>query len=116
DGRAAAETAEAAHTAAAQAEASARGPLETAERAVHRLEAEIRALTNLLRPQGNDLWPPLIDALKVQPGYAAALAAALGGDLDAPLDEAAPQHWRNLGEGTDSPPLPAGIALSNFVE
>ena len=116
DARASAETAEAAQTGASQAETAARGPLEIAERNVQRLEAEIRALANVLRPQGNDLWPPLIDALKVQPGYEAALAAALGDDLDAPLDEAAPQHWRDLGEVTDPPPLPAGIALSNFVE
>ena len=116
DARIAAEAAEATQTAATQAEAAARGPLEVAERNVHKLEAEIRALTNLLRPQGNDLWPPLIDALKVQPGYEAAIAAALGDDLDAPLDEAAPQHWRDLGEFAEAPSLPAGTPLSNFVE
>jgi chromosome segregation protein len=114
--RAEAESAEALHGTAAESESRARGPLEVAEREVQRLDAEIRALTNLLRPQGNDLWPPLIDALKVQPGYEAALAAALGDDLDAPLDEAAPQHWRDLDALEGAPPLPAGIALASFVE
>jgi len=116
DARRAAEAAEVTQAAATQAEGAARGPLEVAERNVHKLEAEIRALANLLRPQGNDLWPPLIDALKVQPGYEAAIAAALGDDLDAPLDEAAPQHWRDLGEVGEAPPLPAGTPLSNFVD
>ena len=114
--RAAAENAEAVLGVAAQTESRTRDPLEAAERSVQRLEAEIRALANLLRPQGNDLWPPLIDALKVQPGYESALAAALGDDLDAPLDEAAPQHWRDLDAIDGAPPLPAGIALASFVE
>ena len=113
--RTAAEAAEATQAEAARAETAARAPLETAERNVHKLEAEIRVLANLLRPTGNDLWPPLIDALKVQPGYEAAIAAALGDDLDAPLDESAPQHWRDLGDYAEPPALPAGTALSNFV-
>ncbi|HXJ01474.1 MAG TPA: chromosome segregation SMC family protein, partial [Micropepsaceae bacterium] len=114
--RTAAETAEATHNAAAETERQTRTPLEAAERNVQRLEAEIRALANLLRPHGNDLWPPLIDALKVQPGYESALAAALGDDLDAPLDDAAPQHWRDLDPLDAVPPLPVGIALASFVE
>ena len=114
--RAAAESAEAALMSARETETQTRKPLEAAERDVHGLEAEIRALANLLRPEGNDLWPPLIDALKVAPGYEAALAAALGDDLDAPLDEAAPQHWRNLGAMEEAPPLPAGTPLAQFVE
>jgi len=111
-----AERAESRVAPAVEAETSLRGPLEEAERDVHRLEAEIRALSHVLRPSGDDLWPPLIDSLKVQPGYEAALAAALGDDLDAPLDEAAPQHWRDLGLLADAPELPAGISLASFVD
>jgi chromosome segregation protein len=103
--------------AAALAEASARSPLEIAEREVQRLSAETRALSDLLRPQGADLWPPLIDAVHVQPGYEAALAAALGDELQAPLDEAAPLHWRDLGKATEPPALPAGAQpLAEFVD
>jgi chromosome segregation protein len=102
--------------AASTAESQARIPLDETEHQFQRLDAETRALANLLRPTGGDLWPPLIDALKVEPGYEAALAAALGDDLDAPLDEAAPQHWRDLGALDGAPPLPAGTALAHFVE
>jgi chromosome segregation protein len=101
---------------ATEREATARGPLEAAEHEVQRLGAEARALANLLRPGGSDLWPPLIDSLKVQPGYEAALAAALGDELNAPLDEAAPYHWRHLGALNSPPALPAGSPLANFVE
>jgi chromosome segregation protein len=99
------------------AEGEARKPLQDIERRVQELSAEARALANLLRPQGDDLFPPLVDAVKVQPGYEAAFAAALGDDLQAPLDEASPHHWRNLGALHDAPALPAGAEpLSKFVE
>jgi chromosome segregation protein len=104
------------HAAAVTAEAETRVPLESAEQDVQRLGAEVRALSNLLRPDVSDLWPPLIDALKVEPGYEAALAAALGDDLNAPLDEAAPQHWLNLGLPANIPELPAGTSLASFVD
>jgi len=99
-----------------EAEATSRGPFESAEHEVQRLAAEARALANLLRPGASDLWPPLIDSLKVQPGYEAALAAALGDELNAPLDEAAPHHWRHLGALESPPALPAGTPLADFVE
>jgi len=114
--RMALESTESGLAAASLAESQARIPLDEAEHEFQRLDAETRALANLLRPTGGDLWPPLIDALKVEPGYESALAAALGDDLDAPLDEAAPQHWRDLGALDDAPPLPAGTALAQFVE
>ncbi len=53
----------------------------------------------------------------VQPGYEAALAATLGDDLQAPLDEASPHHWRDLGDIDAIPPLPVGARLlSDFVQ
>ncbi len=98
-----------------EAEINARVPFDAAEREAQRLSAEASALATLLHREDHDLWPPVIDALRVQPGYEAALAAALGDDLDAPLDDAAPQHWRDLG-GIEVPALPAGATpLSHFV-
>ena len=102
--------------AAEQAEDDTREPLEAAERDVERLGGEAKALRDLLRPHDNDLWPPLIDSVRVQDGYEAALAAALGDSLDAPLDEAAPMHWRDLGPLDSIVPLPAGVpSLADFV-
>ena len=102
---------------AAAAEAHARAPLEAAERDAQQLSAEAKALSDILRPRGSDLWPPLVDAVHVLPGYESALAAALGDELEAPLDEAAPHHWRHLGELDSPDPLPPGAEpLSQFVE
>jgi len=98
-------------------EASAREPLEACEREVQRLSAEIRALSDLLHPEGEGLFPPLVDAVTVQSGYEAALAAALGDDLQAPLDDASPHHWRDLGAFDFDPQLPSGTKpLSDFVK
>ncbi len=88
-------------------EAAARRPLEDAERDLQRISAEAKALSDLLRPKGHDLWPPMIDAVKVVPGYETALAVALGDDLEAPLDASAPHHWRELGVHQELAPLPA---------
>ncbi|MBN9570538.1 MAG: chromosome segregation protein SMC, partial [Alphaproteobacteria bacterium] len=86
-------------------EAAARTPMEEAERKANQLGAEAKALADLLRPRGQALWPPPVDAVHVQPGFEKAFAAALGDDLQAPLDEAAPRHWRDLG------PLPSSVTL-----
>jgi chromosome segregation protein len=99
------------------AESAAREPLEVAEREVQRLSAEAKALGDLLHPEGQGLFPPLIDALTVQAGYEAALAAALGEDLQAPLDDSSPHHWRDLGSFDFDPNLPEGSrALNEFVK
>ncbi|MEI7929850.1 MAG: threonine--tRNA ligase, partial [Verrucomicrobiales bacterium] len=79
------------------AEAAARTPLEKAEHDVQHRAAEVKALGDLLHPEGEGLFPPLVDAVTVQSGYEAALAAALGDDLEAPLDDSSPHHWRDLG-------------------
>jgi chromosome segregation protein len=98
-------------------EAEARGPLEAAERDTQVLSAEAKALADLLQPEGQGLWPPMVDAVTVQPGYEAALAAALGDDLQAPLDEAAPHHWCDLGEFDARIALPKSTkALKEFVK
>ncbi|CAK0749289.1 Chromosome partition protein Smc [uncultured Gammaproteobacteria bacterium] len=76
-----------------------------------RLDAERKALTDLLADQyGGNLFPPLIDAITVAPGFEGALAAALGDDLTAPLNEAATVHWRTL------PPLALVASLPDGVE
>ncbi|MGC9954939.1 MAG: chromosome segregation protein SMC [Rhizomicrobium sp.] len=113
---AAAADARAALTEAELAEQQTRAPLDEAEHEAQRLCAEVKALSELLRPEGQSLWPPLIDAVTVQPGYEAALAAALGDELQAPLDEAAPHHWRDLGAFDETAPLPEGAKpLADFV-
>src|SRR6202000_1526911 len=116
DIRTKADAARQARTEAEQAESAAREPLEVAEREVQRLSAAAKGRGDVRHPEGEGLSPPLIDAVTVQSGYEAALAAALGDDLRAPLDDTSPHHWRDLGAFDMDAPLPAGSkALGDFV-
>ena len=111
-----AESASAALAAAREAESAAREAWRQAETERSRLEAEISALAVLLEPKETDLWPPLVDAVTVEAGYEVALGAALGDDLDAPANEAAPVHWASLGGLAAAPVLPEGARpLAEFV-
>jgi chromosome segregation protein len=93
EAEAAAVRAEAAHSAARQALDAARAPLAEAERRAQRLETEARTLAKLLHVDAKKLWPPALDHVSVDKGYEAALAAALGDDLEAPIDPSAPMRW-----------------------
>ena len=57
---------------------------------------------------GDSGLPPILDQIKVAAGYEMALAAALGDDLDAPVSQEAPLHWRLNAASSADPGLPAG--------
>jgi len=116
ESRAALAAAEQALAEAQAAEAEARAPLEAAEMNRAKLKAESEALQRLLARPDQDKWPPVLDAIQVAHGFEAALGAALGDDLAAPTDPAAPAHWFGLPDYTDAPPLPPGLRrLSDHV-
>ena len=97
-------------------EHAARDGARAAEDGAAKLDAEAQALAELLAVADCQLWPPLIDAITVEPGWETALDAALGDDLIAPADEAAPIHWRTLDALAAAPALPGGSPpLSDFV-
>ncbi|HEY4773746.1 MAG TPA: AAA family ATPase, partial [Xanthobacteraceae bacterium] len=107
EAEAAALRAEAAHSAARQALDVARQPLNEAERRVHRLETEARTLAKVLHVDAKKMWPPMIDLLTVEKGFETALGAALGDDLEAPIEPSAPMHWAGAAADGD-PALPGG--------
>ena len=79
----AANHAEVAVRVARQVEADTRQAHDEARRKAEGLQTEVRTLTNLLKAADNNLWPALVDQLKVNAGYETALGAALGDDIDA---------------------------------
>jgi len=98
------------------AEAAARPPLAEARAELQRIETEARTLASILNAGGNDLFPAVLEQVQVERGFETALGAALGEDLDAPLDPAAPAHWGDVEPAGDDPALPAGVrALSEVV-
>src|SRR6476661_6851799 len=114
---AAAQSSEAGHVAARQKLETSRAPLNEADKRVQRLETEARTISKLVNGETKNLWPPIIDGVTVAKGYEKALGAALGDDLDAPVDPSAPMRWTNAGATIDDPALPAGVeALAAHVE
>ena len=116
EGEAASVRAEAAHSAARQALDVARGPLAEAERRAQRLDTEAKTLSKLLHVDTKNLWPAVIDDLTVEKGYEGALGAALGDDLEAPVDPSAPMRWAGAVIDPSDPALPDGAeALGTHV-
>jgi chromosome segregation protein len=114
---AASQTSEAGHVAARQKLEASRAPLNEADRRVQRLETEARTISKLVNSETKNLWPPIIDGVTVAKGYEKAIGAALGDDLDAPVDPSAPMRWTNAGTTESDPALPEGVeALAVHVE
>ena len=72
---------------------------------VQELQTELATLLKLLKPAEKGTWVPIVDEIRISGGHEQAVGAALGDDLDAAADEAAPAHWR-LTAGEADPVLP----------
>ncbi|MSO70599.1 MAG: chromosome segregation protein SMC [Alphaproteobacteria bacterium] len=109
--------AEAAASAAREAEQAARTAQVKAGEAHARLRAEASALIALLAADASGQFPPVLDQVEVEPGFEAALGAALGDDLKASERTEAPRHWRALAVLPAIAPLPEGARpLAQFVK
>src|ERR1700736_3238342 len=109
ESEAAAQASEAGHVAARQKLEASRAPLAEADKRVQRLETEARTISKLVNGETKNLWPPIIDGITVAKGYEKAIGAALGDDLDAPVDPSAPMRWTNAGATGEDPGLPEGV-------
>ena len=108
--------AETAQSAAAQAETAARDLARKAEDRLGRLKTEARGLAQLTQPAAKNPYPPALDKVSPQAGYEAALAAALGDDLNAALDPKAPAYWAGH-EAVAAPAWPAGVTpLADVIQ
>jgi chromosome segregation protein len=107
--RVAAERAEEQRQASSSEEARRREALQGIEAGLARITAEMSALSELLASGAAGDLPPAVDALQVDPGYEAALGAALGDDLTAPIAAEGPMRWTELPPLDAAPSLPDGI-------
>ena len=117
EAEAAAVAAEAAHNLARTEMETARAALAESEKRAQRLETEAKTLSKMLSLETRSLWPPVIDNISVEKGYEKALGAALGDDLDAPVDPSSPMHWSEVAHEASDPALPEGAEpLSRHVK
>ncbi|MGA0608151.1 chromosome segregation protein SMC [Phenylobacterium sp. VNQ135] len=106
--RAALDGAEEERTQAVAGEGAAREGSRKLEEQLGRFTAEARALAGLVAQAKRGGFAPALDSVAPDRGYEAALAAAMGDDLDAALDPAAPAFWGG-GEAPE-PAWPDGAA------
>ncbi|TKD44731.1 MAG: chromosome segregation protein SMC, partial [Mesorhizobium sp.] len=92
------------------AESAARPPVQDAKAELARIETEARTLAKILNAASGDLFPSVLEQISVERGYETALGAALGEDLDVPLDRSAPVHWGQSEIQPGDAALPEGIA------
>ncbi|MDX8539026.1 chromosome segregation protein SMC [Mesorhizobium abyssinicae] len=98
------------------AESAARPPLQDAKAELQRIETEARTLSKILNAASGDLFPSVLEQLSVERGYETALGAALGEDLDVPLDRSAPVHWGESAVQPGDAALPEGVkSLASVV-
>ncbi|KAG1648939.1 Chromosome partition protein Smc [Nymphon striatum] len=91
-------------------ETNLRPDLSAAREALNTLEAEARTIAKLINAGGGELFPAVIEQLKVDKGFETALGAALGDDLDVPTDNGAPVYFSGAKVLTTDPKLPEGAA------
>ncbi len=100
-----------------KAENDSRAPLSAAQSELDRIEIESRTLAKIINVGGQDLFPAVIDNIKVEPGFEVALGAALGEDLDISTDASAPVYWDLIEPGSGDQMLPTNVqTLSQVVK
>ncbi|TRC91727.1 chromosome segregation protein SMC [Mesorhizobium sp. WSM4310] len=98
------------------AESAARPPLQDARAELARIETEARTLAKILNAASGDLFPSVLEQISVERGFETALGAALGEDLDVPLDRSAPAHWGESQIQPGDAALPEGVkSLASVV-
>ncbi|MGB6948483.1 MAG: chromosome segregation protein SMC [Methyloceanibacter sp.] len=109
-------TAEMREDAAHESEALSRAAASRFKLEAQELQTELATLLKLLKPAQDGGWTAIVEEVRIDPGYEPALGAALGDDLDAASDEAAPVHWLATTSPGADPDLPDGaVPLSQFV-
>ncbi|WP_457154268.1 chromosome segregation protein SMC [Mesorhizobium sp. P5_C1] len=97
-------------------ESAARPPLQDARAELARIETEARTLAKILNAASGDLFPAVLEQISVERGFETALGAALGEDLDVPLDRSAPVHWGESEIQPGDAALPEGVrSLASVV-
>ncbi|KAA6483830.1 chromosome segregation protein SMC [Agrobacterium sp. ICMP 7243] len=93
-----------------ETEALSRAPADQARSRLNALETEARTISKMLAAgAASGTFAPVAEELRVDRGFETAIGAALGDDLESPLDPQAPAYWSDNGSGTADPVLPEGV-------
>ncbi|PZM09106.1 chromosome segregation SMC family protein [Rhizobium tubonense] len=109
DAETAVQAAEAVLADARATEVLSRAPVDQARSRLNELETEARTISRMLASgAASGAFSPVAEELRVDRGFETALGAALGDDLESPLNSEAPAYWAGNGDGGNDPALPEG--------
>lgn len=92
-----------------QALEDARTQSQAAREKLSKIQAEISALESVLRAETQEGFRPVIEDVKAEEGFEAALAKALGDTLMASTEADAPMIWSDKAALVQPPEFPAGV-------
>ena len=93
-----------------QAELDEKRPaLQRAQETLQKTKAEISALESVLNAETQQGFRPVLEDIKAEDGFEAALAKALGDTLMASTESDAPMTWSNRGN-VSAPEFPSGVS------
>lgn len=95
--------------AAQQSLEDARGGSQTARETLSKIQAEVNALESVLKSETQEGFRPVLEDIKADEGFEAALAKALGDTLMASTQNDAPMVWSDKASSIQAPAFPSGV-------
>jgi chromosome segregation protein len=86
-----------------------RGHVQTSREAVSKIQAEVNALQSVLQAETQQGFRPVLEDVKADDGFEAALSKALGDTLMASTEADAPMIWSDKSAAAQAPDFPAGV-------
>lgn len=94
-----------------QAELDAKRPaLQKAQEVLQKTKAEVGALESVLNAETQQGFRPVLEDIKAEEGFEAALAKALGDTLMASTQSDAPMMWSERHANVEAPAFPSGVS------
>lgn len=88
----------------------ARSTQQATRESLSKIQSEISALESVLKSESQSGFKPVLDEIKADEGFEAALSKALGDTIMASVESDAPMVWSGKAAATDAPEFPAGVS------
>jgi chromosome segregation protein len=88
----------------------ARTSQQTTREALSKIQSEVSALESVLKSETQQGFKPVLDEIKADAGFEAALSKALGDTIMASTQSDAPVVWTGKGNAASAPAFPAGVS------
>ncbi len=87
-----------------------RGAQQTTRETLSKIQSEVSALESVLKSESQQGFKPVLDDIKADDGFEAALSKALGDTIMASTQSDAPVVWTGKGNANSAPSFPANVS------